>query len=116
MPPTALSRTGSQAPVSRAGADVLRIVSDPATPVFVTVHVGGRRRYSYWQPLDPATGRGSCYVALPTAVCDELHAAGRITLGEPVVDPTRTVYRVRAVRVPAAPSVRAVAPPRRRAA
>ncbi|MDL5205714.1 hypothetical protein [Streptomyces sp. ALI-76-A] len=96
-------RSRSAAPLSPAGKDVLRIVSDPRTPVFLTVHADGRRRYSYWQPFDPTAGRGSCYVALATAACDALHSAGRITLGDPVVDPTRTTYRVRSVRTPAAP-------------
>jgi hypothetical protein len=78
-------------------------VSDTRTPVFVTVRSGGRRRYSYWRPLDSATGKGGCYVALPTAECDALHAAGRITLGDPLTDPARTTYRVRATHTPAAP-------------
>ncbi|GAB2755626.1 hypothetical protein [Streptomyces bullii] len=107
-------RGRSAAPLSRTGADLVRIISDPGTPVFLTVQADGRRRYRYWQPLDPGTGRGSCYVALPTAECDALHAAGRITLGEPVVDPARTTYRVRAARTPAT-AVRA-ARPRARAA
>jgi hypothetical protein len=96
-------RSRSSAPVSPAAVDVLRIVSDPSTPVFLTVHADGRRRYSYWQPFDPATGRGSCYVALSTADCDALHSAARITLGEPVVDPARTTCRVRPARTPAVP-------------
>ncbi|MFI9615090.1 hypothetical protein ACIHCM_26035 [Streptomyces sp. NPDC052023] len=83
--------------------DTARIISDPSTPVFVTVQADGRRRYGYWRPYDPTTGQGSCYVALPTDECDSLHAAGRITLGEPVVDPSRTTYRVRAARTPARP-------------
>ncbi|WP_217168104.1 hypothetical protein [Streptomyces sp. AC512_CC834] len=90
-------------PLGAGEAEVLRIVADARTPVFVTVREGGRRRYSYWRPLDSATGRGGCYVALPTAQCDMLHAAGRITLGEPLADPARTTYRVRAARTPAAP-------------
>ncbi|MFE9773289.1 hypothetical protein ACFYOV_16725 [Streptomyces sp. NPDC005931] len=98
-------------PISTAGAEVLRVVSDPSTPVFVTVYRNGRRRYSYWRPLDSGAGMGGCYVALPTAECDELHATGRITLGEPIVDPHRTTYRVRPVRAPLAP-VRV--PPRER--
>ncbi|MEU5277077.1 hypothetical protein AB0G87_11755 [Streptomyces asoensis] len=85
-------------PGSRAGTDVLRIVSDPRTPVFVTEYASGRRVYSYWRPLDASSGRGGCYAALPTAQCDELYAAGRITLGEPVTDPTKTTYRVRSAR------------------
>lgn len=102
------------APLTPVEAEVLRIVSDARTPVFVTVRQGGRRRYSYWRPLDSATGRGGCYAALPTAECDRLHAAGRITLGDPLTDPARTTYRVRATRFPAAP-VRAL-PERLRAA
>ncbi|MFF3200784.1 cell envelope biogenesis protein OmpA [Streptomyces sp. NPDC002962] len=82
----------------RAGADVLRIVSDPRTPVFVTEHASGRRVYGYWRPLDADSGRGGCYVALSATECDELYAAGRITVGEPVTDPTKTTYRVRAAR------------------
>ncbi|WP_318215932.1 hypothetical protein [Streptomyces sp. SCL15-6] len=90
-------------PLSPAESEILRIVSDTRTPVFVTVRGGGRRRYSYWRPLDSATGKGGCYVALPTAECDALHAAGRITLGDPLTDPARTTYRVRTVHTPAAP-------------
>jgi hypothetical protein len=85
-------------PPSRAGADILRIVSDPRTPVFVTEHANGRRTYGYWRPLDARSGRGGCYVALSRAECDALHAAGRITLGEPVADPAKTTYRVRPAR------------------
>jgi hypothetical protein len=88
----------SHAPLSRAEADVLRIICDARHPVFVTVYANGRCRYSYWRPLDSGTGRGGCYAALPTAECDRLRAAGRIALGEPVTDPTRTTYRVRPVR------------------
>ncbi|NEC31041.1 hypothetical protein G3I20_31705, partial [Streptomyces sp. SID8111] len=55
--------------------DVLRIVSDPRTPTYVSVHANGRRRYSYWRPIDSTTGLGGCYVALPTDECDALHAA-----------------------------------------
>ncbi|MFE7211124.1 hypothetical protein ACFY0A_14045 [Streptomyces sp. NPDC001698] len=95
------SRAG--APLSPTGADLLRIISDPATLVFLTVHAGGRRRYSYWQPFDRRTGRGSCYVALPTDMCDMLHSSGRITLGEPLVDSTRTTYRVGPADTPVAP-------------
>ncbi|MEH0541829.1 cell envelope biogenesis protein OmpA [Streptomyces sp. B21-105] len=85
-------------PLSRAGADVLRIVADPRTPVFVTEHANGRRTYGYWRPLDAGSGRGGCYVALSRAECDALHAAGRIILGEPVADPAKTTYRVRPAR------------------
>src|SRR5690606_7430711 len=95
--------------------DALRLVSHPRTPTYVSVLANGRRRYCYWQPTDTTTGLGCCYVALPTDECDALHAAGRITLGDPVVDPHRTTYRVRAaVRTPAAPArpaVRAAEPP-----
>ncbi|MET7293029.1 hypothetical protein ABZS79_12945 [Streptomyces griseoloalbus] len=90
-------RSRSHPPADTTHADVLRIIADPRSPTYVTVYAGGRRRYSYWRPLDSATGTGGCYAALPTAACDELHAAGRITLGEPVVDPNRTTYRVRPV-------------------
>lgn len=85
---------------SAAAADVLRIIADPRTPTYVTVYANGRRRYSYWRPLDSTAGTGGCYAALPTAECDALHAAGRITLGEPVVDPNRTTYRVRTAARP----------------
>ncbi|MDQ0585204.1 cell envelope biogenesis protein OmpA [Streptomyces rishiriensis] len=96
----------------RAAADVLRIVSDPRTPVFVTEHASGRRVYGYWRPLDADGGRGGCYVALSAAECDELYAAGRITVGEPVTDPTKTTYRVRAARGQAAGARPAAAPAR----
>ncbi|WP_254076297.1 cell envelope biogenesis protein OmpA [Streptomyces sp. P3] len=95
-------------PPSRAGADILRIVSDPRTPVFVTEHANGRRIYGYWRPLDAGSGRGGCYVALSRAECDALHAAGRITLGEPVADPAKTTYRVRPART--APAAARTAP------
>ncbi|MFI2645358.1 cell envelope biogenesis protein OmpA [Streptomyces sp. NPDC018610] len=84
------------------GADILRIVCDSRHPVFLTVHADGRRRYGYWQPLDPRTGQGGCYVALATAECDLLREKGRITLGDPLVDANRTTYRVRSARTPAA--------------
>ncbi|EGX55512.1 hypothetical protein SZN_32526 [Streptomyces zinciresistens K42] len=83
-----------QSPDDRA-ADVLRIVADSRTPVFVTVHEGGRIRYGYWRPVDSAAGRGGCYVALPSDVCEELRSGGHIELGEPVTDPSKTTYRVR---------------------
>ncbi|WP_063753209.1 hypothetical protein [Streptomyces resistomycificus] len=108
-------RGRSSAPVSTTGHDILRIVSAPCTPVFLTVHADGRRRYSYWQPFDPDTGRGSCYAALPTAECDALHSAGRITLGEAVLDPAKSTYRVRPARTSAAPA-RTSAPPARTSA
>ncbi|MFE9171908.1 hypothetical protein [Streptomyces kebangsaanensis] len=90
-------------PLDVEDAELLRIISDPYTPVFLTVHAGGRRRYSYWQSFDTRTGRGSCYVALPTDACDILHSTGRITLGEPLVDPGRTIYRVRPAETLTAP-------------
>ncbi len=88
----------STRPLDALTADVLRIVSDSRTPVFVTVHDGGRIRYGYWRPVGTATGRGGCYVALPTDVCEELRSGGRITLGDPVTDPSKTTYRVRPAR------------------
>nr|WP_240982356.1 hypothetical protein [Streptomyces sp. S3(2020)] len=81
-------------------ADVLRIVSDSRTPVFVTVHAGGRIRYGYWRPVDSTTGKGGCYVALPTGVCEELRSGGRIAWGEPLTDPSKTTRRVRPARTP----------------
>ncbi|MER6678164.1 hypothetical protein [Streptomyces sp. NPDC000983] len=115
MPDTTLPRGGSgrprlrTAPVTGPVADVLRIVSDPRTPVFVTAHTGGRLRYGYWRQADPAGRAGGCYVALPTDVCEELRATGRIVLGAPVADPGKTTYRVGAARdlVRAAPPARA---------
>ncbi|WP_333737534.1 hypothetical protein [Streptomyces sp. IBSBF 2806] len=98
------------APPRRPGTDVLRIVSDSRTPVFVTEHANGRRVYGYWRPLDAEGGRGGCYVALPAAECDELYAAGRITLGEPVTDPAKTTYRVLPARTAAARQAPAPAP------
>ncbi|CAL9351651.1 hypothetical protein [Streptomyces sp. NPDC090994] len=78
-------------------AQVLRVISDPRTPVFVTAHPGGRRRYGYWRPMEPGLPTGGCYVALPTAVCEELRSAGRIALDDPIVDPAKTTCRVRPV-------------------
>ncbi|GAA4803927.1 hypothetical protein [Streptomyces ziwulingensis] len=98
------------APFDAADAEVLRVVSDVRTPVFVTVQASGRRRYGYWRPCDPGTNRPGCYVALPTAVCDKLYAAGRLTLGEPLVDPGKTTYRVRLARTPATPTRTQAAP------
>ncbi|MFE5890161.1 hypothetical protein ACFQ6E_14645 [Streptomyces sp. NPDC056462] len=88
----------STVPLDALASEVLRIVSDSRTPVFVTVHEGGRTRYGYWRPVDSATGRGGCYVALPTDVCDKLRSGGRIELGEPVTDPSKTTYRIRPAR------------------
>ncbi|MEU2599213.1 hypothetical protein ABZ678_13485 [Streptomyces hirsutus] len=96
-----------------AGTDVLRIISDPRTPTFVTVYANGRRRYSYWRPLDSTTGQGGCYAALPTGDCDALHEAGKIELGYPVVDANRTTYRVSASSTRATPPARALAAPLR---
>ncbi|WP_405623218.1 hypothetical protein [Streptomyces sp. NBC_00076] len=112
-PVSVLTSGRSRTPVSSTGGDVLRVISDPCTPVFLTVHADGRRRYSYWQPFDPDTGRGSCYAALPTKECDALHSTGRITFGEAVVDPTRTTHRVRPARTPAVPARPAAALPAR---
>ncbi len=103
-PAPVLRTSRSWGPLGPTEAEVLRIVADARTPVFVTVRADGRRRYSYWRPLDSATGRGGCYVALPTAECDALHAAGRLTLGDPLADPARTTYRVRAAHTPAPPA------------
>lgn len=99
-------------PFEADGAGVLRVIADPRTPVFVTVHAGGRRRYGYWQPYDSRTKRGGCYVALPTAVCEELYAQGRIALDGPLVDAGKTTYRVRPAGTPAPPSRVPAAPVR----
>ncbi|WP_234426566.1 hypothetical protein [Streptomyces niger] len=115
-----VSRARSAAPADRAAspatapatADVLRTIRDSRTPVFVTVRAGGRRRYGYWQPYDSRTNKGGCYVALPTAVCDELYSAGRLTLGEPLEDPTKTTYRVLPTSAPTEPARIAAAPAR----
>ncbi|MFC9843670.1 hypothetical protein ACFWFF_15260 [Streptomyces sp. NPDC060223] len=104
-------------PLSPASAEVLRLVMEQRGPVFLTVHANGRRRYGYWQSVGSAAARGGCHVALPTAECDALHAAGLFVLGDPVVDPAKTTYPVRvAVRdassVPAAPRQAVTATPR----
>ncbi|MGW7268124.1 hypothetical protein [Streptomyces sp. NPDC054842] len=83
-------------PLSAGGAEVLRLITERRVSVCLTVHANGRRRYGYWQPASSAARRGGCYVALPTDECDALHAAGRLVLGEPVVDPSKTTYPVRA--------------------
>jgi hypothetical protein len=75
--------------LSSRAADVLRLIMDQRVAVFLTVHPNGRRRYGYWQP-------GGRHIALPTEECDTLYAAGRIVLGDPVVDRSKTVHRVRA--------------------
>ncbi|MFF8594997.1 cell envelope biogenesis protein OmpA [Streptomyces sp. NPDC015220] len=95
--------SGRGVPLSRSAADALQVVRDSRHPVFLIVHANGRRRYGYWQPLDPHTGRGGCYVALDTADCDLLRDTGRITLGEPLTDPSRTTYRVRPAETTATP-------------
>ncbi|MFF3504596.1 hypothetical protein [Streptomyces sp. NPDC003247] len=104
----------SSASLRTPEAEVMRVLSDTRTAVFATEYASGRRRYSYWRPVDSDTGRGGCYVALPTDACEELRAAGRITLSEPVHDPSKTTYRVRSARV-STTSARA-ARPRDRAA
>ncbi|OIJ98344.1 hypothetical protein BIV24_05700 [Streptomyces colonosanans] len=68
---------------------MLRLIMDQRVPVFLVVHANGRRRYGYWQ------SDGSL-MALPSDECDALHAAGRIVLGDPMVDRAKTTYRVRA--------------------
>ncbi|WP_405877669.1 hypothetical protein OG747_03495 [Streptomyces sp. NBC_01384] len=83
------------APLGPGGAEVLRLITVQRVPVCLTVHANGRRRYGYWQPISSGAGQGGCYVALPTGDCDALHAAGRIVLGDPVVDPAKTTYPVR---------------------
>lgn len=93
----------STVPLDALASEVLRIVSDSRTPVFMTVHEDGRTRYGYWRPVDSATGRGGCYVALPTDVCEELRSGGRIDFGEPVTDPSKTTYRIRPARGRAKP-------------
>ncbi|MFI0967981.1 cell envelope biogenesis protein OmpA [Streptomyces sp. NPDC021080] len=84
----------TRAPLGPEDAEVLRLITQRRFPVLLTVHANGRRRYGYWLPFDPSTGRGGCYVALPTDECDALHAAGRIVLGAPLVDPAKTTYAV----------------------
>jgi hypothetical protein len=103
-------------PISPRDTDVLRLIATQRAPVMLTVYADGRRRYGYWRAVTDAAGRGGCQVALPTEECEELLAAGRIALGEPVTDRSRTVYPVRAVERPrryAAPVTPSVpAPPR----
>jgi hypothetical protein len=98
-------------PLGPEGAEVLRLITQRRFPVRLIVHANGRRRYGYWLPLDSSTGRGGCYVALPTGECDALHAAGRIVLGEPLVDPGKTMYPVEATARTAATGPRAAAGP-----
>ncbi|MGN9815495.1 hypothetical protein ACTMUQ_09125 [Streptomyces sp. SD11] len=98
-------RTLAPAPLGAGGSEVLRLITVQRVPVCLTVHANGRRRYGYWQPAKAGSGYGGCYVALPTEECDALHAAGRLVLGDPVIDPSKTTYPVR----PAArPTVRSV--------
>ncbi|WP_328492227.1 hypothetical protein OHS59_05305 [Streptomyces sp. NBC_00414] len=85
------------APLAPGGSEVLRLITVQRVPVCLTVHANGRRRYGYWQPAVAGSGYGGCYVALPTDECDALHAAGRIALGDPVMDPAKTTYPVRPV-------------------
>ncbi|GAA3045251.1 hypothetical protein [Streptomyces glomeratus] len=75
--------------LSVRAAEVLRLIMDQRLPVFLTVHADGRRRYGCWQS-------GGRHTALPTDECDALLVAGRIVLGDPVVDRAKTTYRVRA--------------------
>jgi hypothetical protein len=75
--------------LSSRAAEVLRLIMNQPMPVFLTVHGNGRRRWGYWQ----SDGRP---MALPTDECDTLYAAGRLMFGEPVVDPAKTTYPVRA--------------------
>src|ERR1051325_10588885 len=82
--------------------DVLRIVSDPRTPVFVTEYAGGRRVYGYWRPLDADGGGGGCCVPLSPSGSAALPGAGRITLGAPVMAPTKPPSGPRPARTPAA--------------
>ncbi|MEU8590075.1 hypothetical protein AB0C59_24210 [Streptomyces sp. NPDC048664] len=76
--------------LSSRAAEVLRLITHQDAPVFLTVHANGRRRWGCWQS-------GGRPTALPTDECDALHTAGRILLGDPVVDRAKTTYRVRAV-------------------
>jgi len=85
------------APLGSGGGEVLRLITMQRVPVCLTVHANGRRRYGYWQAVSAGSGYGGCYVALPTDECDALHAAGRIALGDPLIDPAKTTYPVRPV-------------------
>ncbi|MFH8463058.1 hypothetical protein [Streptomyces sp. NPDC017991] len=105
----AVPRTPAPAPLGAGGSEVLRLITVQRVPVCLTVHANGRRRYGYWQAATAGSGFGGCYVALPTDECDALHAAGRLVLGDPVVDPSKTTYPVRpAVRPTARPAARSV--------
>ncbi|MGW6010172.1 hypothetical protein [Streptomyces sp. NPDC055210] len=102
-------RTPAPAPLGAGGSEVLRLITVQRVPVCLTVHANGRRRYGYWQAATAGSGFGGCYVALPTEECDALHAAGRLVLGDPVVDPSKTTYPVRPVARPTTrPAVRSV--------
>ncbi|MEV5987818.1 hypothetical protein AB0L85_22855 [Streptomyces sp. NPDC052051] len=68
---------------------MLRLITDQRAPVFLTVRANGRRRYGYWRS-------DGLPMALPTEECDALCAAGRIVLGDPVIDQAKTTYRIRA--------------------
>jgi hypothetical protein len=85
--------------LSSRAAEVLRLITDERAPVFLTVQDNGRRRWGCWQS-------GGRPVALPTDECDALYAAGRIVLGDPVVDRAKTMYRVRAAARGASRSAR----------
>ncbi|KPI22623.1 hypothetical protein OK074_7161 [Actinobacteria bacterium OK074] len=89
-------------PLSAGGAEVLRLITRQRTPVVLTVYANGRLRYSYWQYAQAGGPVVNCQVALDTKECEALREAGRIELGEPVVDRTKTTYPVRAVPVAAA--------------
>jgi hypothetical protein len=89
-------------PLSAGGAEVLRLITRQRAPVVLTVYANGRFRYSYWQYAQAGGPVVNCQVALPTDECEALREAGRIELGEPVVDRTKTTYPVRAVPVAAA--------------
>ncbi|MCX4238237.1 hypothetical protein [Streptomyces ortus] len=97
----AVPRTPAPAPLGASGSEVLRLITVQRVPVCLTVHANGRRRYGYWQAATAGSGYAGCYVALPTEECDALHAAGRLVLGDPVIDPSKTTYPVR-------PAVRSV--------
>jgi hypothetical protein len=101
----AVPRTPAPAPLGASGSEVLRLITVQRVPVCLTVHANGRRRYGYWQAATAGSGYAGCYVALPTEECDALHAAGRLVLGDPVIDPSKTTYPVRPAARPAVRSV-----------
>ncbi|MFE7071834.1 cell envelope biogenesis protein OmpA [Streptomyces sp. NPDC057620] len=98
-------RTSASAPLGAGGSEVLRLITVQRVPVCLTVHANGRRRYGYWQSAAAGSGFGGSYVALPTDECDALHEAGRLVLGDPVIDPSKTTYPVRPAARPAVRSV-----------